>query len=312
MILNRLTEITGSSERQLINFSKTASYRYKRYEIPKRTGGLRVIYQPSKELKALQRLLTRVFLHKLPIHNAATAYRENKGIRENAIVHLNNQYLLRMDFENFFPSIKVGTVKNLVCDYLTAQEDTNFLSSIVCRFGSLTIGAPTSPIVSNAALFEFDRSIFDYSRAQQIAYTRYADDMFFSCNTPNVLQGIPNLVLRTIEDLIPELNINHDKTLFTSKKRCRAVTGIILTSDNKISVGRKRKRYVKSMINKFLLNQLNLEQIEKLMGDLAYICSIETDFMQKMNAKFGSELRSRLNIAKLQIRTSREMHTHYF
>lgn len=36
-------------------FIKTAPYRYKKYEIPKRKGGTRTIAQPTKALKIVQR-----------------------------------------------------------------------------------------------------------------------------------------------------------------------------------------------------------------------------------------------------------------
>src|SRR5687768_18266936 len=84
--------------------ARSASHRYKTYEIDKRGGGTRSIHHPSRELKALQRWLLKNVIADWPVHESATAYRPSSSIKANVSKHLKNKFLLKVDFENFFPS----------------------------------------------------------------------------------------------------------------------------------------------------------------------------------------------------------------
>ena len=107
MLLDLLLRDLPFSKSELITLLRTAPHRYKIYGVPKRSGkGFRVIAQPSPEIKVLQRWVTTHVLSKYPIHSAAMAYRPNIGIRENAAKHVRQRFLLKMDFKDFFPSIK--------------------------------------------------------------------------------------------------------------------------------------------------------------------------------------------------------------
>jgi hypothetical protein len=104
-LLPLLVAGTGLSEPDIIRIVSNAPLRYKIYTIAKRRGGERIISQPARELKVLQRILTEEFLSKLPIHRSATAYRAGISIRHNALAHAANGPILKFDFTNFFPSI---------------------------------------------------------------------------------------------------------------------------------------------------------------------------------------------------------------
>ena len=88
------------SEVEIALFLRNAPKKYKVYTIPKRTSGHRVIAQPSKELKIYQRKYLE--LQQLPVHDSAMAYREGISIKDNAIAHKQNRYLLKLDLESFF------------------------------------------------------------------------------------------------------------------------------------------------------------------------------------------------------------------
>lgn len=83
-----------------------APKKYKVYYIPKRGAGFRVIAQPTKELKNVQRFIVSLLQPKLPVHHKAMAYEYKKSIKDNALLHKDNNYILKMDFQNFFNKIK--------------------------------------------------------------------------------------------------------------------------------------------------------------------------------------------------------------
>ena len=75
-----------------------------------------------------------------------------------------------------------------------------------------------------------------------MAYSRYADDLTFSTNRRGVLRQIEVSISGVVRKLrYPRLEINHHKTIHTSKKHHRRVTGIVLSSDGKVSLGRKKR-----------------------------------------------------------------------
>ncbi len=91
------------------------SYNYKKFKIPKRSGGgLRTIIQPSSELKLVQHWLTLRLLSKLPVHSSATAFQPRSSILNNALSHRANQYAVRVDFKDFFPSIQFKDLARVI------------------------------------------------------------------------------------------------------------------------------------------------------------------------------------------------------
>jgi hypothetical protein len=145
VILERMATQLALAPLFLIKLAGSASYRSKEYKIPKRSGGERTIHHPARELKLLQYWLIDNLLIELPVHPLATAYRRGSSIRENAASHVANNYLLRVDFQDFFPSLKGSDVVSVLQAMELTDADISLARQIVCRFDCLTIGAPTSP-----------------------------------------------------------------------------------------------------------------------------------------------------------------------
>src|SRR5688572_3784045 len=102
MLLKYLSESLILTPDFITNLSNTADERYNKFGIPKKNGGTRVVYQPQKELKLLQRVLHDDFLKKINVHTACTAYCEGSSVLKNANIHKDKKYLLRLDFIDFF------------------------------------------------------------------------------------------------------------------------------------------------------------------------------------------------------------------
>src|SRR5262249_27231214 len=144
----------GLSTRYILRISATASHCYRHYQIPKRHVGMRDIYHPSKELKSLQRWLLMNVIENLPVHAAAVAYRRRIGPPYGAKQHVASNYLLRMDIHDFFPSLKESDLRSFAARHPTyligwQSDDLDLFCNLVCRHGRLTIGAPSSPALSN-------------------------------------------------------------------------------------------------------------------------------------------------------------------
>ena len=65
-LLDLFLRESGMPTDDLLRVIRTAPSRYKTFEIPKRSGGMREIAQPARELKQLQRLIVENVLSDLP------------------------------------------------------------------------------------------------------------------------------------------------------------------------------------------------------------------------------------------------------
>ena len=299
-IIEYLSKTLSTDSLLIKKYVLTCPYRYKVYEIKKRNGiGTRTIAQPSKELKYIQKLVCEKFLHSLPVHKTCMAYKKNTNIRDNALVHVKNNYLLKMDFKNFFPSIRPPDLINHIEKHLKwnmCKQDKLAVKKIFFylqeRTGplKLSIGAPTSPFISNTIMHEFDSIIIDICQKNSISYSRYADDISFSTNTKNILFDFAETVSKILGKCkYPNISINHDKTVFLSRKGNMHITGLVLTNDGKISIGRKKKRYIKSLIYRQIKNELLEEEQLFLSGYLAFCWSVEPEFIFRLENKYGKE-----------------------
>jgi RNA-directed DNA polymerase len=288
------------SKRDLEKFSSTAPYRYKVYTIPKRNGkGVRTIAHPSKELKMVQRICVKHLDELLNIHDAAMGYRNGLSIKDNAEAHSKNRFLLKMDFKNFFPSIKPLLFFH-ICrqrEVVFSQDEKTFLRHILFRKSKgenmfrLSIGAPSSPLVSNFVMSTFDKVVTKYCLENKITYTRYADDLAFSTNIKGALFGVPAIITNILnESTRGTIDINEEKTVFSSKKHNRHITGVTLANDGTLSLGRQKKRKISAMVHQFSINLLDPNQIPNLQGQISFANHIEPDFLVRLRKKYGEEI----------------------
>lgn len=284
---------------KVLKLVNTAPHEYRHYQIPKRTGGMRDIYHPTPLLKSAQRWLCSTIFSNLPVHDAVNSYRAGHNIRSHAELHVKSNYLLRIDFKDFFPSIDKSWVTEFLHEsakkgHMELEDDAiRTVARLVCRHSqedrsmALSIGAPSSPAISNAILFDLDLAISEASNHFNCNYTRYADDLYFSCAEANILNGLEVIVRDLVNEVTPRLKVNENKTLHTSRKRRRVVTGITLTPTRSISIGRERKRAIRTQVYLYKNGQLSAEETSRLAGLIAFANDVEPVFIESLKRKYG-------------------------
>ncbi len=288
----------GASD--LMQLIATAPARYKQYTIPKRHGGVRIIAQPSRELKALQRYILEHKLSAFPIHPSATAYIKGINIRHNAASHKQNKAILKLDFENFFPSIMVKDWDRLLRARRPAgiePADARYYRSLLF-WGQrsptprcLSIGAPTSPMLSNIIMYRLDILFSEAAHLSNVIYTRYADDITASGNRIENLLEFERRIVRIVNGTVsPVLKFNAEKRGIYLRGQKRMVTGLIITPSGAISIGRQRKRLISVMLHKVALGSLDIDNLKSLKGMLGFCIANEPEFITRMRGKYGSEI----------------------
>jgi retron-type reverse transcriptase len=299
-LLERLSNELALPPQDLLYLVKSAPYRYKVYEIAKKTPGRkRTIAQPAREVKPLQYWIMENILAAFPVHPAAVAYRKGRSILDNAAPHAGHRYLCKLDFKSFFPSIKAKHFEQFMRSNPIARmwtdEEIGYMSRILFwrkKRGNvlqLSIGAPSSPMLSNILLYDFDVKISTLCVRQGITYTRYADDLSFSTNRPETLHKLEGQVAEICRQMrFPRLVLNETKTVHASKKGLRRVTGLVLTNDASVSIGRERKRLIRATFHRYTKGALNEMEIAELRGTLAFINSVEPTFLQRLSEAYGA------------------------
>jgi retron-type reverse transcriptase len=237
-------------------------------------------------------------LSQFKVHSAATAYRKGRSIVHNAKPHTRGNFVLKMDFKDFFPSLKSHDFSSFLKRIGVGLDDETVQA--LCRIlfwrpkGTvdlrLAIGAPSSPLLSNILMMDFDRRVSTFCAANRVTYTRYADDLTFSARQSDQLRLVESAVLKICRQLrSPSLTINQEKTVRVSKREARRVTGLVLTNDRKVSLGRNEKRRIRASVHHFASNKLDTEKVTRLRGMLAYVNSVEPDFLVRLRKKYGAD-----------------------
>lgn len=279
----------------------SAPYRYKHYTIPKRDGGSRDIHHPSPALKAVQRWIVNDLLDNLPVHDCVYSYRRGRNIAMHALQHSHSNYITRFDFSDFFPSITgvvirdlfIGAELNKFVDF--DRKVTEAIIRLVCRHNKssnrlvLSIGAPSSPHLSNALLYNFDCEMAQIAKRMKGIYTRYADDIYISSTSKESIGKLEEAFMAVAARMLPYLQVNKRKTQHLSRKRRMSVTGVNITPQRSLSIGRDLKRSMKTQVYLALQGSLQADEISMLRGMLAHVSSIEPAFIDSLVKKFGTE-----------------------
>ena len=295
-VVKQLTEHYSESPKELFVFLVDAPRKYKVYEIPKRTSGTRTIAQPIPKLKEYQRFVISILKDYLPTHECSMAYLRGKDIKQNAQIHSKNSFFLKMDFMNFFNSITPTLFwhacerQEINFDWLDKELLEKILFWRPSRYSKklvLSIGAPSSPYISNFLMYSFDQELSNYCNQNGISYTRYADDLTFSTNKSEILFNIPERVRKLLIILYGQkIQINQIKTAFSSKKHNRHVTGLTITNENSVSIGRAKKRYIKHLVHKSIEEEISVEGLNYLKGYLGFIQHVEPKFLMALERKY--------------------------
>lgn len=294
-LLDTLASETGISRRDVHRIIASAPKRYKSFTIPKRDGRERLIAQPAFELKVIQRVLTS-FLSSLPVHDAAYAYVKGRSIRQNALKHVKSEYLMKLDFSDFFPSIRPVDLERVLHKNANAISVNDFqLVYQACFWGKggynpscLSIGAPSSPLISNIVMFDIDREATHIADQLGLIYTRYADDITVSTRGGQASLLTFEQRLRKLIAAGPlALTFNEGKRGIYGRGERRMVTGLVITPDGLVSIGRERKRLIRAAVNQLRKNP-NDRLLMRCKGYLAFVISAEPRFLHSMIRSYGA------------------------
>ncbi|GGC88181.1 hypothetical protein GCM10007216_18650 [Thalassobacillus devorans] len=278
--LYTLSNSTGISLKMIYLLSKNPGNFYTNHKIPKSDGTFRDIYSPNLSLKIIQRWILEEILCNIENSSEATAFKKGlNGPYENAAYHKDSLYFLQMDIKDFFPSITRKQVYYLFKNLGYNKFISNILANLSTLNNKLPQGGVCSPYLSNLICYKMDRRLKGLCSKRDILYTRYADDLTFSCNNKVALRKVKQVVEKIV--INEGYLINHKKTRYSSPISPKKITGVTITSQKKLKADRQIKKKVRAMIHKAIVTG-DYQHTNKILGYIAYINSIEKDYKEKI------------------------------
>lgn len=247
-----LLEIDEKSLRYIL-YVKRPENMYVNFKIPKKKNGFREISSPTESLKAIQRKLSYILNLVYKEKSCAYGFVKNKNIRMNAKQHAKRNYVFNIDLKDFFSSINFGRVRGMFLKepYNLSKDIATIIAQLTCKDGILPQGSPTSPIITNMICRPLDTQLVSFAKKYSVTYTRYADDISFSCTRnifPNTIayldSGRKACVGHALNKIICKNGfiINHDKVFLNHKTSRQEVTGLIVNKFPNL-----KRKYIKDL-----------------------------------------------------------------
>ena len=218
---------------------------YTTYDLPKKSGGNRLISAPAPHLKLAQRALLPL-IYAEDLSDFALGFRPGKSIKDNALPHVGKQIVVNADIRGFFPSTSYKMIYSLSRRIRSGSLSllaARLFSEICSHNGHLATGAPTSPAVSNILLKPLDDSLAKIAQKLDISYSRYADDITFSGGSAAVW------MLKPLEKNLAKMGYELDpkKTNIFRNGRRQTVTGAVV--NQKISLARPLRKKLRAAVH---------------------------------------------------------------
>jgi retron-type reverse transcriptase len=286
---------------------------YHRFDIAKKTGGVRCISAPKPALAMVQRWVFENILLHLPVTPQAHGFLRGHSIVTNAAPHVSRAVVVNLDLKDFFPSITFRRVKGLFHG-LGYSEHLATVLALICTepprvpaavdgklyyvaLGERVLpqGACTSPAITNALCHRLDCRLQGLTKKHGFAYTRYADDLTFSGNNARVVGRL----LRSVRSILKEEGFQEHPTKTRVMRRAnrQEVTGV--TVNARLTVARKEVRELRAILHNAARHGLESENRDGhpnfaayLRGRVDFICMVDPTRAATLRADLERALRS--------------------
>ncbi|CRK83036.1 reverse transcriptase family protein [Neobacillus massiliamazoniensis] len=282
------SRLIGFKLEELEELLKKDNYRV--VKIPKKDGH-RDLYIPNPRLKLIQKWMLMNLISKVKISKHARGFITDTSLVDNAIEHVNKDFVVSLDIRDFFPSINKYRVYRIFRSLGYCNDLAGIFTALLVTNNGLPQGAPTSPYLSHIVCKKLDSRISkELKHFEGCSFTRYADD--FSISGGNeILEKISNIIYIISSE---GFELNFSKTRIQSNSQKQLVTGLVVNEKVNVPSSYKRrlkqeiyycKKYgVNSHMKRLGINKSNYKLY--LYGKAYYIKMIN----QKLGEKFLSEL----------------------
>ena len=212
-------------------------------EIPKNSDPtkFRKLDIPISELKGVQRAINKKILSEYSVDECVHSYVTARSILTAARELCPGRAVLKVDVEDFFPSITFVRVLGLFRS-IGFSDPASFILARLTTFGNrLAQGAPTSPSISNLIMRGVDIRMKALAASWELKYLRYSDDMFFHKDKNFNHPKLTKFVSKIVEG--GGFAANEGKTRYHPKGLPRTTLGLLTHGETPKIPGSQRRIY---------------------------------------------------------------------
>lgn len=264
----------------------------------------KTVFKTSDKLKKYLRFINRIILSYLAKDEAVVhSFTKGKSTLTAVQAHSSNSYFFLTDVESFYPNIRPSDVLHLLQrdkDLIPILDIENYIARLVSMMtfdGSIPIGFPTSPQLSNAFLFEFDCAVKSFCVDNHLIYTRYADDIVISGQGFGELSELRSIIQRLLEEnASTNLLLKKEKTHITHLGNKVKILGLSILPNGQITIDAKYKKKLELLLHfhgtdknkyKSYLEEKFKGSEQSVFGMLHYAKSIDLTYLKKLQRKYG-------------------------
>jgi RNA-directed DNA polymerase len=244
-------------------------------------GKLRRICEPKPLLKKILGHLDKKVLVAYPLP-ACVQSRRGSSALTNATIHVGQPWVVRLDIENFFPTITLESVRQVLASrFGYGMELSELVAKLTTLSGVVPQGAPTSPSLGNLVLLDADRELEQSCRRCGVNYSRWVDDLTFSGR-----QALKQLAFGIEVIKKHGFKVKRGKIEVAGSQKEQMVTGFVVNHNRPRLPARVLADIVaRLVIAEGALGSERERRIRSLLGYLAYAQQAEPKFVEGIRAR---------------------------
>ncbi len=222
--------------------------KYRKIQIPKRTGGVRELIVPDSDTKRMQRVLSRRVFSRYRTHEKCFGFSRGGSTVRNATFHIGKETLINLDIADFFPSTNAYRIFDMLRNRGWTNAAAKAIVQLVCVDNGLPQGAPSSPILSNVVNWSLDMRLDRLATKMGMEYSRYADDLTFSYS--NYCRGKNHRLLSAVGQILKDhhYRFNKKKKRILRAHQRQAVTGLVV--NEKVNLPRETRLWLRAVYHR--------------------------------------------------------------
>lgn len=238
----------------------------------------RLLEKPNYQLKQLQRKLLNK-LYQIEFPNYVFSGIKVRSAYDNAIQHINSEYMLKLDMSKFFPNTHRNKIYTFFLKKLKMSPDVAKLCTDITTINykekdvyiedgvkpylkkkhiktttHLPSGTPTSQILSYLVNLDMFNEIVEYCDKRKLLCSIYVDDLTLSSN-----RKISFEEEKQLKSIVKKYGqkISKEKTIRYNKNEYKKITGFVISPKHQLVIANKTRLKIKQKL-------FNVENINKI------------------------------------------------
>lgn len=264
----------GINEKELIHVSRNMTRYVEKVPIPKSNGKIRLTYRTKPRLKKILQSIHVNLLNSLSIPPSLHGGVKYKSPKSNAAMHIGQEYVVKLDIQDFYPSIHHTRVHKLFISLGCTYPVAKLLTRLVTFDGSVAQGFSTSTPIANLVVSEFEPRFVNLCRENNLTVTFFQDDVTISGGHRAV--ELINLFIKIIHQC--GFKINRKKLEIRTQDSEQTVTGIVV--NNRLDIPKEYYKEVSELLQQCKDNSIHIHAenpqrfLRSLLGRIQWIRNI--------------------------------------